>query len=54
MISVGSWELLGTNLSVKLDGKDNRYTTDTERLAVMDHFEFEQLGNNRCKFLLNA
>jgi hypothetical protein len=37
-----SWEVLGTNLSVKL-GK-NSWSSDTSRLMLMDHKDFNMLG----------
>jgi hypothetical protein len=40
--SYNSWEMLGTNLSVKLE--DGSWTTDTSRLMIMDHRDFNRLG----------
>ncbi|OMJ24130.1 hypothetical protein AYI70_g1792 [Smittium culicis] len=40
--SINSWEILGTNLSVKL--ADNSWTTEPARLALMDHKDFNKLG----------
>ncbi|OMJ08027.1 hypothetical protein AYI69_g11224 [Smittium culicis] len=40
--STNSWEILGTNLSVKL--ADNSWTTEPARLALMDHKDFNKLG----------
>ena len=37
-----SWEMLGTNLSVKLG--DNQWTSDTNRLMLMDRRDFNKLG----------
>lgn len=37
-----SWDMLGTNLSVKLDG--DHWTTETERLMLMDSRDFNRLG----------
>jgi len=37
-----SWSMLGTNLSVKLP--DGRFTTEPERLMLMDDRHFSQLG----------
>ncbi|ODQ50182.1 hypothetical protein SAICODRAFT_21924 [Saitoella complicata NRRL Y-17804] len=37
-----SWEMLGTNLSVKL--ADGGFTTETERLLLMDRKDFNSLG----------
>lgn len=37
-----SWDMLGTNLSKKLD--DGSFTTEPERLMLMDHRHFGQLG----------
>ncbi|KAI9028439.1 hypothetical protein DFJ74DRAFT_658872 [Hyaloraphidium curvatum] len=39
---VTSWEMLGTNLSVKLD--DNEWTTEANRLLLMDRKDFNKLG----------
>lgn len=39
--SQDSWSVLGTNLSVKLDGT---WTTEPERLLMMDRRDFSQLG----------
>ncbi|ORY99208.1 hypothetical protein BCR43DRAFT_471833 [Syncephalastrum racemosum] len=38
-----TWDMLGTNLSVKLPD-DNGWTTDTDRLILMDRRDFNQLG----------
>src|SRR5690606_41066486 len=40
--SPSSWEMLGTNLSVKVD--DDVWTTETERLMLMDSRDFNRLG----------
>ncbi|KAI8922629.1 hypothetical protein BC831DRAFT_475008 [Entophlyctis helioformis] len=37
-----SWEMLGTNLSVKID--DDNWTTEAQRLLLMDRKDFNQLG----------
>ncbi|CEG73328.1 hypothetical protein CU097_003743 [Rhizopus azygosporus] len=37
-----TWDMLGTNLSVKLP--DGSWTTDTSRLILMDRKDFNQLG----------
>lgn len=37
-----SWDVLGTNLSKKLD--DDKWDSDTNRLLLMDHKDFNQLG----------
>ena len=37
-----SWDMLGTNLSVKAE--DGRFTTEPERLLLMDEREFGRLG----------
>jgi hypothetical protein len=37
-----TWDMLGTNLSVKLP--DGGWTTDTGRLILMDRKDFNQLG----------
>ncbi|TPX61167.1 hypothetical protein PhCBS80983_g01288 [Powellomyces hirtus] len=39
--AVTSWEMLGTNLSVK---KDDEWTTEAQRLLLMDRKDFNQLG----------
>ncbi|KAJ3272067.1 hypothetical protein HK104_004556 [Borealophlyctis nickersoniae] len=39
--SVTSWEMLGTNLSVKVD---DEWTTEAQRLLLMDRKDFNQLG----------
>ncbi|KAJ3139434.1 hypothetical protein HK100_011506 [Physocladia obscura] len=39
--SITSWEMLGTNLSVKLD---DEWTTESQRLLLMDRKDFNQLG----------
>ncbi len=38
---VSSWDMLGTNLSVRQTGG---WTTETERLLLMDHRDFNRLG----------
>jgi hypothetical protein len=38
---VTSWEMLGTNLSVK---NDDEWTTEAQRLLLMDRKDFNQLG----------
>ncbi|KAI8909673.1 hypothetical protein EDD86DRAFT_190571 [Gorgonomyces haynaldii] len=38
---VTSWEMLGTNLSVKMD---DEWTTEAQRLLLMDRKDFNQLG----------
>ncbi|KAI8827169.1 uncharacterized protein EV422DRAFT_491186 [Fimicolochytrium jonesii] len=40
--SVTSWEMLGTNLSVRLPSGD--WTTEAQRLLLMDRKDFNQLG----------
>ncbi|THH39751.1 ATP-grasp domain-containing protein [Neolewinella litorea] len=40
--SAESWEMLGTNLSEKLG--DNQWTSDTDRLLLMDRRDFNKLG----------
>jgi hypothetical protein len=42
--SISSWEMLGTNLSVKLAEGAHSWTTETQRLALMDRKDFNQLG----------
>ncbi len=37
-----SWDMLGTNLSVKLG--ENKWTSDTKRLLLMDRRDFNRLG----------
>lgn len=37
-----SWDILGTNLSIKLD--DGTFTTDSSRLIMMDRKDFNRLG----------
>lgn len=37
-----SWSMLGTNLSVRLDG--GRFTTEPDRLLLMDRRDFNELG----------
>src|SRR5690606_28718077 len=37
-----SWDMLGTNLSIKLD--DNIWDTDSKRLMLMDRKDFNTLG----------
>ena len=39
---MASWDMLGTNLSVKLG--DNRWDTETSRLLLMDRKDFNSLG----------
>ncbi|KNC96630.1 uncharacterized protein SPPG_07843 [Spizellomyces punctatus DAOM BR117] len=39
--NVTSWEMLGTNLSVKVD---DEWTTEAQRLLLMDRKDFNQLG----------
>ncbi|KAI9104091.1 hypothetical protein DFS34DRAFT_691511 [Phlyctochytrium arcticum] len=39
--SISSWEMLGTNLSVKVD---DEWTTEAQRLLLMDRKDFNQLG----------
>lgn len=39
--SITSWEMLGTNLSVKVD---DEWTTEPQRLLLMDRKDFNQLG----------
>ena len=41
-LSTSSWEVLGTNLSVKVG--DNRWESDTSRLMLMDRKDFNSLG----------
>lgn len=40
--AANTWDMLGTNLSVKLP--DGGWTTDTSRLILMDRKDFNQLG----------
>lgn len=40
--SKSSWEMLGTNLSHKID--DNKWDTDTNRLLMIDQKDFNKLG----------
>ncbi|KAM3582888.1 hypothetical protein VKS41_004649 [Umbelopsis sp. WA50703] len=40
--NANTWDMLGTNLSVKLP--DGGWTTDTSRLILMDRKDFNQLG----------
>jgi hypothetical protein len=40
--TVSSWEMLGTNLSVKLG--ENERSTESNRLLLMDRKDFNQLG----------
>ncbi|KAI9358560.1 hypothetical protein DFJ73DRAFT_622174 [Zopfochytrium polystomum] len=40
--TITSWEMLGTNLSVKLP--DETWTTEAQRLLLMDRKDFNQLG----------
>lgn len=43
--SVSSWEMLGTNLSVKMDGGAiPQWTTEAQRLLLMDRKDFNSLG----------
>ena len=37
-----SWDMLGTNLSIKID--KNMWDTESERLLIMDHNDFNPLG----------
>ena len=39
---MSSWKMLGTNLSIKQP--DGSWTTETERLLLMDHRDFNRLG----------
>ncbi len=39
--SITSWDMLGTNLSVKVDGEWN---TESQRLCLMDRKDFNMLG----------
>ena len=39
---VDSWQMLGTNLSIKLD--TNQWSSDTDRLLLMDRRDFNRLG----------
>ncbi|KAI8803337.1 hypothetical protein BJ742DRAFT_683234 [Cladochytrium replicatum] len=39
--NISSWEMLGTNLSVKVD---EEWTTEAQRLLLMDRKDFNQLG----------
>ena len=39
--SVTSWDMLGTNLSVK---SDDGWSTESQRLVLMDRKDFNQLG----------
>ena len=41
-MKVTSWEMLGTNLSVKTANDD--WTTEAQRLLLMDRKDFNQLG----------
>jgi hypothetical protein len=41
-ITTSSWEVLGTNLSVKID--ENKWDSDTSRLLLMDRKDFNSLG----------
>ncbi|KAI9295703.1 hypothetical protein K502DRAFT_364740 [Neoconidiobolus thromboides FSU 785] len=41
-LNITSWEMLGTNLSVKLD--DDTWATEAQRLLLMDRKDFNQLG----------
>ena len=40
--SVESWDILGTNLSIKLG--DNQWSSDTNRLLIMDRRDYNKLG----------
>ena len=40
--SKDSWQMLGTNLSVKLG--ENEWTSDTNRLLIMDRRDYNKLG----------
>jgi hypothetical protein len=40
--SSGSWDMLGTNLSIKLE--DGKWDSDTTRLILMDRRDFNKLG----------
>ena len=40
--STNSWDMLGTNLSIKLG--DNQWDSDTSRLLLMDRRDFNKLG----------
>lgn len=42
VVPENSWEVLGTNLSVKV--KDNQWDSDTSRLMLMDRKDFNALG----------
>jgi hypothetical protein len=42
LATANTWDMLGTNLSVKLP--DGGWTTDTGRLILMDRKDFNQLG----------
>ena len=37
-----SWDMLGTNLSIKIG--ENKWTSDSKRLMLMDRKEFNSLG----------
>lgn len=39
-----SWDILGTNLSVKFGESNDGWTTETDRLLLLDSEEFDQLG----------
>ncbi len=39
---IDSWDMLGTNLSIKLG--ENEWSTDTNRLVLMDRRDFNKLG----------
>jgi hypothetical protein len=41
---VTSWEMLGTNLSVKLNDDGTAWTTEAQRLLLMDRKDFNILG----------
>lgn len=41
-IETNSWEILGTNLSIKVD--ENKWDSDTSRLMLMDRKDFNSLG----------
>jgi hypothetical protein len=42
VIKTNSWDVLGTNLSEKIS--DNKWTSDTARLMLMDNKDFNSLG----------
>jgi hypothetical protein len=41
-LTTSSWDVLGTNLSVKTG--ENEWTSDTNRLMLMDRKDFNSLG----------